>query len=607
MQALILAAGMGKRLKSLTKDNTKCMIKVNGETIIERMLSQLDGLGLSKIVIVTGYEGEKLVEFVSELEIDTPLEFIHNEIYYRTNNIYSLYLAKDCLLEEDTLLLESDLVFEDAAINRIIDDPYPNLALVAKFESWMDGTVVEIDEENNIKSFIDRKGFEFEKREKYFKTVNIYKFGREFSETHYVPFLEAYCKALGNNEYYEQVLKVIALLDNPGIKASLLDGEDWYEIDDIQDLDIAETIFEGDKIVKLNKFKKRYGGYWRFPGLVDFCYLVNPFYPPGKMMDEMNSDFTTLIGQYPSGMEVNSLLAGKFFGLPKEMICVGNGAAELIVAIMRRFPENVGIISPGFEEYLNRVGNDNVVSFVPENKALRYSAEDVMAYYQDRNIDMLVLVNPDNPSGNCIGKAGLENMIEWAMHKGIKIVVDESFVDFADDEGPGTLLEEEILEANKNLVVIKSISKSYGVPGLRLGVLASGDTELVSRIKDDVAIWNINSFAEFFMQIQGKYRKEYEESLEKIKEARRILIDELSSFKQLRVLPSQANYVMCEVVGVTSAEELSATLLCDYDIFIKDLSGKIGISGEYVRIAVRCPEDNDRLVSAFKDIFERME
>ena len=607
MQALILAAGMGKRLKSLTKDNTKCMIKVNGETIIERMLSQLDGLGLSKIVIVTGYEGEKLVEFVSELEIDTPLEFIHNEIYYRTNNIYSLYLAKDCLLEEDTLLLESDLVFEDAAINRIIDDPYPNLALVAKFESWMDGTVVEIDEENNIKSFIDRKGFEFEKREKYFKTVNIYKFGREFSETHYVPFLEAYCKALGNNEYYEQVLKVIALLDNPGIKASVLDGEAWYEIDDIQDLDIAETIFEGDKIVKLNKFKKRYGGYWRFPGLVDFCYLVNPFYPPGKMMDEMNSDFTTLIGQYPSGMEVNSLLAGKFFGLPKEMICVGNGAAELIVAIMRRFPENVGIISPGFEEYLNRVGNDNVVSFVPENKALRYSAEDVMAYYQDRNIDMLVLVNPDNPSGNCIGKAGLENMIEWAMHKGIKIVVDESFVDFTNDEGTGTLLEEEILEMNKNLVVIKSISKSYGVPGLRLGVLASGDTELVSRIKDDVAIWNINSFAEFFMQIQGKYRKEYEESLEKIKEARRILIDELSSFKQLRVLPSQANYVMCEVVGVTSAEELSATLLCDYDIFIKDLSGKIGISGEYVRIAVRCPEDNDRLVSAFKDIFERME
>jgi len=607
MQALILAAGMGKRLKSLTKDNTKCMIKVNGETIIERMLSQLDGLGLSKIIIVTGYEGEKLVEFVSELEIDTPLEFIHNEIYYRTNNIYSLYLAKDCLLEEDTLLLESDLVFEDAAINKIIDDFYPNLALVAKFESWMDGTVVEIDEENNIKSFIDRKGFEFEKREKYFKTVNIYKFGREFSETHYVPFLEAYCKALGNNEYYEQVLKVIALLDNPGIKASLLDGEDWYEIDDIQDLDIAETIFEGDKIVKLNKFKKRYGGYWRFPGLVDFCYLVNPFYPPGKMMDEMNSDFTTLIGQYPSGMEVNSFLAGKFFGLPKEMICVGNGAAELIVAIMRRFSENVGIISHGFEEYLNRVGNDNVVSFVPENKALRYSAEDVMAYYQDMNIDMLVLVNPDNPSGNCIGKAGLENMIEWAMHKGIKIVVDESFVDFTNDEGMGTLLEEEILETNKNLVVVKSISKSYGVPGLRLGVLASGDTELVSRIKDDVAIWNINSFAEFFMQIQGKYRKEYEESLEKIKEARRILIDELSSFKQLRVLPSQANYVMCEVVGVTSSEELSATLLCDYDIFIKDLSGKIGISGEYVRIAVRCPEDNDRLVSAFKDIFKRME
>ncbi len=607
MQALILAAGMGKRLKALTKENTKCMIKVNGETIIERMLSQLDGLGLSKIVIVTGYEGEKLVEFVSELEIDTPLEYIHNEIYYQTNNIYSLYLAKDRLLAEDTLLLESDLVFENAAINKIIDNPYPNLALVAKFESWMDGTVVEIDEENNIKSFIDRKGFEFEKRETYFKTVNIYKFGREFSETHYVPFLEAYCKALGNNEYYEQVLKVIALLDNPGIKASVLDGEAWYEIDDVQDLDIAETIFETDKVEKLNKFKKRYGGYWRYPELADFCYLVNPFYPPRKLMDEMKSDFSKLMGQYPSGMEVNSLLAGKFFGVPKEMICAGNGAAELILALMSNFSGDVGIIQPSFEEYPNRLGNERVVSYVHGNKDCRYSAEDVMYYYQDRDIGILVLVNPDNPSGNCIGRTGLENLLEWAMRKGIKIIVDESFVDFADDEGPGTLLEEEILEANKNLVVIKSISKSYGVPGLRLGILASGDTELVSRIKDDVAIWNINSFAECFMQIQGKYSKEYAESLVRIKEVRRILIEELSRFKQLRVLPSQANFVMCEVIGGTTAEGLSATLLCDYDIFIKDLSGKRGISGEYVRIAVRRLEDNERLVSAFENIFERTE
>ena len=230
-----------------------------------------------------------------------------------------------------------------------------------------------------------------------------------------------------------------------------------------------------------------------------------------------------------------------------------------------------------------------------------------MAYYQNRNIKSIILVNPDNPSGTCMGKAGLKNMLNWADKEGIRIVVDESFVDFADNNGPGTLLDEEILEGNKNLIVIKSISKSYGVPGLRLGILASGDTELVVRIKDDIAIWNINSFAEGFMQIQGKYRKEYAESLEKIKKERSVLIDGLSRFKELRVLPSQANYIMCELLGGHIAEEFSAAMLYDYDILIKDLSGKRGINGEYIRVAVKGPEDNKRLISSIGKIFERME
>ena len=111
MQAIILAAGMGKRLKKLTANNTKCMVKVNGISLIERMLHQLDGYGLSRIVIVIGYEGKKLVDYISTLYVQTELVFVDNPIYDRTNNIYSLSLAKDYLLQEDTLLLESDLIF----------------------------------------------------------------------------------------------------------------------------------------------------------------------------------------------------------------------------------------------------------------------------------------------------------------------------------------------------------------------------------------------------------------------------------------------------------------------------------------------------------------
>ena len=134
MQAIILAAGMGKRLKELTNDSTKCMVKVDGVTMAERTLRSLDSLGLDRIVMVVGYKGEKLVEYAESLNLNTKLEFVNNEVYDKTNNIYSLYLAKDYLLKDDTLLLESDIVFDDSVLRKLVDNPYPSLTLVAKFD-----------------------------------------------------------------------------------------------------------------------------------------------------------------------------------------------------------------------------------------------------------------------------------------------------------------------------------------------------------------------------------------------------------------------------------------------------------------------------------------
>ena len=272
MQGLILAAGMGKRLGELTQNNTKCMVKVNGVTLIDRTLCQLDRYNLSRIIIVVGYEGKKLMDYIGTLGIHTPIVFIENPIYDRTNNIYSLALAKDYLLQEDTLLLESDLIFEDEVLKVLLEDPRDTLALVDKYESWMDGTCIKIGEDDSIEAFIPGKKFVFEEIPQYYKTVNIYKFSRHFSETHYVPFLEAYSKALGDNEYYEQVLRVITMLDEPVIKAKRLNGQLWYEIDDIQDLDIASSMFAPNDEQKVAGIQERYGGYWRYPNLIDFCY-----------------------------------------------------------------------------------------------------------------------------------------------------------------------------------------------------------------------------------------------------------------------------------------------------------------------------------------------
>ena len=503
MQAIILAAGMGRRLGELTKENTKCMVEVNGVRLIDRLLGQLSGLSLRRVIIVVGYQGQNLMDYIGHrYDGRLTIEYAENPIYDKTNNIYSLSLVKEKMLEDDTLLIESDLIFSDKLFQMILEDEYPNVALVAKYESWMDGTMVRIDEARNIVNFVPKKAFRYEDVDEYYKTVNIYKFSRDFCEQKYVPFLEAYCHALGNNEYYEQVLRVITLLDSAELKALPVGDEKWYEIDDIQDLDIAETIFaEGDEMI--HRFNYRYGGHWRFPKMLDYCYLVNPYFPTRRMKDELRSSFDTLLTEYPSGMYVNSLLAGKYFGVRQDYMVVGNGAAELIKSLMEQCQGKMGVVYPTFEEYPNRLEKDAIVSYIPDGENLQYDEQDLMTFFADKDIQHLLLINPDNPSGNFILMKGLLRLLKWAKERGIQLIVDESFVDFSDDFEHNTLLRNDILEDNPHLAVMKSISKSYGVPGLRLGVLASADVELIRRIRKDISIWNINSFAEFYMQIFG--------------------------------------------------------------------------------------------------------
>ena len=598
MQAIILAAGMGKRLKELTSDNTKCMVKVNGVTLIERMLRQIERQNVSRIVVVTGYQGQKLRDYIETLGIKTPVVFIDNPIYDKTNNIYSLALASDKLCEEDTLLFESDLIFEDSILDALVQDPRPTLALVDKYEAWMDGTCVKLTADDCIDAFIPGKKINFEKTSEYYKTVNVYKFSKDFSVNYYVPFLKAYEQALGENEYYEQVLRVITMLDEPVIKAKRLTGQKWYEIDDIQDLDIAESIFTPDPDERVALMQSRYGGYWRYPKLLDFCYLVNPYFPTERMKAEMRANFDVLLTEYPSGMRVNSLLAAKQFNIHQDSIIVGNGAAELIKSLMGQLQGKTGFVRPTFEEYPNRYSDEDAVVFVPENRDYSYTADDVMGFFDDKAIDNLIIINPDNPSGNYIPKADLLRMIEWAGGKGIRLVIDESFVDFAEEED-STLLYNEILEPNPHLFVMKSISKSYGVPGLRLGVLASGDVGVISAMKKDVAIWNINSFGEFYMQIEEKYKKDYAAALVKIRAERARFVGELASIRGIRVIPSQANFVMVELDDSISPKELLKTLLIRYEILIKELTTKTN-GRNYLRLAVRCTEDNDRLLQALR-------
>lgn len=593
---------MGKRLGEYTHDNTKCMLIVNGVRLIDRTLESLHSVGVSRVVLVVGYKGQNVKDYVGQEYKGIPIEYVDNPIYDKTNNIYSLFLAKDYLIAEDTLLLESDSIFDSSVVQKLVNDPNPNLALVDKYESWMDGTVVTLDDERRILRIIDKEHFRYEEIKDYYKTVNIYKFSKEFSSKYYVPFLAAYSSALGNNEYYEQVLRVILHLRNAPLKALPLNGEPWYEIDDVQDLDIASGLFAPTDDERYAAISSRYGGYWRYPQMLDYCYLVNPYFPPQRMIEEIKASFEDLMRGYPSGMRVNSLLASKNFDVRQEYIVVGNGAAELIKVLMENWTERLGNVVPTFEEYPNRLDSEKIIQYIPATEDYKYTSDDLTAFFDNKNIDTLLLINPDNPSGNYIQFADLLRLIAWTKKKGIRFIVDESFVDFASVDGQYSLLDNTILSENHHLIVVKSISKSYGVPGFRLGVLASGDTNLIATIKKQVAIWNINSFGEFYMQIYEKYHKDFIKACEQFKEERELFYNELKTIPYLEVYPSQANYYLCRLKTRFTSHELALKLL-KHNILIKDCGSKKAFnSGNYIRIAIRDRKDNHKFIEVLNKL-----
>lgn len=601
MQALMLAAGMGKRLGKFTGNNTKCMVEVAGKKLIDRAIDSIKNANIEKFIIVTGYKSENLVSYIKENYSNSGIEFIfvYNDEYANSNNIVSLYMAKDYIVSDDTILLESDLIFDDSLIKRIKENEDKNLAVVAKYESWMDGTVVTCNDNGTIASFVDKKNMSYDNLDSYYKTVNVYKFSKEFAKNVYIPFLEAYMSAYGKNNYYESVLKVIAHLAMSDLKAFFMNDMLWYEIDDAQDLDIANVMFSSGES-KYNQVVSKFGGYWRYNKMLDFCYLVNPYFPPKSMVDKLKNEFPILLTQYPSGLNMQNMNAERIFAVNQDNILVGNGAAELINALGLVARGKVAVSLPTFNEYVRCFRDSEIV--VIDNSQWGYKHDIEKLKDVAKNVEWLMVVSPDNPSGDLLTKEQVIDLAKHCKKYNTKLVIDESFIDFADKEKRYTLLDNDILKDNDNLVVVKSISKSYGVPALRLGVLASYDVELLTKIRNYMQIWNINSFAEYYLQIYNLYASSYEKACDSIAYERNRFIKELSTIKSIYVYPSQANYIMIDLKE-TNSYKFCVEMLEKYNIFIKDLSTKNYFAGKnFIRVAIRDNVDNNKFICAIKEV-----
>ena len=596
MQALMLAAGMGKRLKKYTNDNTKCMLEVAGKKLIDRAIESILKAKIKKFILVIGYKGQELKKYIEEKYINLDMEFvfIENTEYATTNNIYSLWLAKNEMSKDDTILLESDLIFEDRVISEMVKDKCKNLVAVAKYQEWMDGTVVLL-ENSEIKQMLSKKMMTSELISQYYKTVNIYKFSKEFFANVYIPFLEAYQKAVGRNSYYESVLSCILNIENIKLNAFDMSNDEWYEIDDEQDLEIAEAKFSTGKD-KYEKTLAKWGGYWRY-NLIDAAFLVNPYFPTEAMIDKMKRNFQILMSQYPSCLAVQNLNAARVFNIEKEKIIVGNGAAELIHVLgLILANKKIAVSMPVFNEYIRCFKNSELV-FI-DNSQVNYEFNYDEFYANLDKVDCVMIVTPDNPTGFHIPHNKLIEMIVSAKEKNVQIVVDESFADFADTDKKYSLVSDEILNKYPNLIVIKSISKSYGNPGLRLGILASSDLVMIEKFKSHMAIWNINSFAEYYLQIHNLYAQFYTESCRRIAEERNRIYNILGKYKNIKVFDSQANYIMIELLE-HSSKQVAIKMLEDDKILVKDLSEKkVFKKHNFMRIAVKSEEENNLILKS---------
>lgn len=592
----MLAAGMGKRLGKYTNNNTKCMLEVAGKRLVDRAVEAVKFAGIKKFVIVVGYKAENLINYLNwKYKDDRDIEFIfiNNSVYDKTNNIYSLYLARDYFVKDDTILLESDLIFDKEIIKKVMEDEYPNVATVAKYASWMDGTVVNVGEDNIITQFIEKKDFDYSKIDGYYKTVNIYKFSKEFINNQYMPFLSAYIKAYGENEYYETVLKAISHLSRSYIKAHILDKEKWYEIDDAQDYDIVTALFaEGEE--KLRHMQNKYGGYWRYDGLLDYCYLVNPYFPNQKMLDKMRAEYNILLRQYPSGLSIQNLNAERMFGVDSDKLLVGNGAAEIINVLRKVIKGKLGVCVPTFNEYIRCFPDCEIVKLNTSFTDYSYDVNQILKHID--KVDNMVIINPDNPSGSFICYDDIIKIVEKCNKQDKLIVFDESFIDFAEKGLRYSLIRNDILDRYQNLIVIKSISKSYGVPGLRLGIMACGNKEIINIIRQNMAVWNINSFAEYFLQIITLYQDDYLIACDRIADEREYMSTELRK-AGYKVYDSQANFIMVKLNK--DSTQTAIDLLENQNILIKDLYRKDTFDKpEYIRLAIRARSENEKVIDA---------
>jgi histidinol-phosphate/aromatic aminotransferase/cobyric acid decarboxylase-like protein/choline kinase len=592
VQALVLAAGFGRRMRPLTDSRHKTLLPISGGTILDRILTGLADHAVSPVTIVTGYRADEVRDHVAEHFPSLDVRYVHNAEYESTNNIHSMALAFEAMdLGDDVVLIESDLIYEPAVLDRLLRSPFENVALVDRYRSGMDGTVVTLGENGSITQVIPPalQTSDFSFSDKY-KTLNIYRFSAAFCSGHLRKLLTYYTRTFDRNCYYELVLGILIYMQQADIHGEVVDGELWAEVDDPNDLRVAELTFDTGS--RYDVLTGGWGGNWS-SDVLDFAFIRNMYFPTPAMLSELRLNLPDLLHNYGSRQGILDEKLAWAMQWPVGLVHAVAGASQSYPWLRSWFAgKRVVIPEPTFGEYRRMFPDAASYRDAP---GTNWAGVEALA----PDADVVVFVNPNNPTGTV---RGTDRIADFARaHPGTTVVVDESFVDFCDETSIVSRLGDGDLP---NVLVLVSLSKSLGVPGLRLGALLTGDADIAARIRHEVPIWNLSSIAENFLEIMLKHRPALEQSFDRTVADREALASLLKECPLVEtVFPSGGSFLLLRLAGGPRLADAAARRLVErHGILVKDASDKFADGAGYWRVAVRTPADHERLLSALSSL-----
>ncbi len=352
---------------------------------------------------------------------------------------------------------------------------------------------------------------------------------------------------------------------------------------------------------KYEYISKQHGGYYRHD-FTDHAYLYNLYFPPKEVFSHLKDAIEDLVLNYPMAQDALAELIGNLILQPTQRIVVGNGAAEIIKILSGHLAKKIIVPVPSFNEYVNAAPEGHVVEFPLEFPSFQLDVDKFAAEAVKVGADMAVVVTPNNPTSILVPKADLIRLAQKLEKHKIMLIVDESFLDFANNKEQISL-EQDIAEY-PYLAILKSMSKAYGICGLRIGYMLTANQEFAATVRNGVHIWNIDGFAEEFLRILPQYKQEFEDSCKKVKRDRDVFYKLLCSIEGMTVFKPDANYIFCRLPdNALSGPELTKRLFIEYNIYIKDSVGKTQPDADrYIRIASRTQEENSKLIEALKSV-----